>query len=97
MILLCSQNDNQGLGFTLGGTVINRKFLTLTGFRLAASFTTLYAFLMAVGDDSAGSAGGDGACSLTEAQVVSIRVAMSGRDTSCSYDNITIGSALLGD
>ena len=93
-----AQHDNQGLGFTLGGTVINRKFLTLTGFRLAASFTTLYAILMAVGDDSAGSsAGGDGACDLTDAQVVSIRVAMSGRDASCSYDNITIGSALLGD
>ena len=93
-----SQNDNQGLGFTLGGTVINRKFLSLTGFRLAASFTTLYAILMAMGDDSAGSsAGGDGACDLTDAQVVSIRVAMSGRNASCSYDNITIGSALLGD
>ena len=28
MMLLCSQNDNQGLGFTLGGTVINRQFLS---------------------------------------------------------------------
>ena len=58
-----SQNDNQGLGFTLGGTVINRKFLTLTGFRLAGSFTTLYAILMAMGDDSdnSGSASGDDA------------------------------------
>ena len=93
-----SQNDNQGLGFTLGGTVVNRKFLALTGFRLAGSFTTLYAILMAMGDDSAGSsAGGEGACYLTETQVVSIRVAMSGRNASCSYDNITIGSALLGD
>ena len=57
-----SQNDNQGLGFTLGGTVINRKFLTLSGFRLAGSFTTLYAILMAMGDDSAAgsSASGEG-------------------------------------
>ena len=92
-----SQNDNQGLGFTLGGTVINRKFLTLTGFRFAGSFTTVYAFLMAMGDSATSSAGGGGACELTDAQVVSIRVAMSGRNAGCSYDNITIGSALLGD
>ena len=92
-----SQNDNQGPGFTLGGTVINRKFLTLTGFRLAGSFTTLYAILMAMGDDSAGgSAGGDDACELTEAQLVSIRAAMFGRNASCSY-NMTVGSALLSD
>eukprot|EP01045_Picozoa_sp_COSAG04_P012752 COSAG04_NODE_871_length_9717_cov_4.356831_9_plen_52_part_00 len=50
---------------------------------------------MAMGD-SAGSAGSEAACELTEAQIVSIRVAMSGRNASCSYDNITIGSALLG-
>ena len=93
-----SQNDNQGLGFTLGGTVINRKFLSLTGFRLAASFTTLYAILMAMGDDSynSGSAGGEAACELTEGQLVSIRAAMFGRNASCSY-NMTVGSALLGD
>ena len=45
--------------------------LTLTDSRFAASFTTLlYAFLMAaVGDNSStGSAGGEGACGLTEAQ-----------------------------
>ena len=93
-----SQNDNQGLGFTLGGTVINRKFLTLTGFRLAGSFTTLYAIIMAMGDDSAAtsSASGEDACELTEAQLVSIRAAMFGRNASCSY-NMTVGSALLGD
>ena len=91
-----SQNDNQGLGFTLGGTVINRKFLTLTGFRLAGSFTTLYAILMAMGDDSAGSAGGEAACELTEGQLVSIRAAMFGRNASCSY-NMTVGSVLLSD
>ena len=92
-----SQNDNQGLGFTLGGTVINRKFLTLTGFRLAGSFTTLYAILMAMGEGSAGSiASGAAACELTEGQLVSIRAAMFGRNASCSY-NMTVGSALLGD
>ena len=91
-----SQNDNQGLGFTLGGTVINRKFLTLTGFRLGGSFTTLYAIIMAMGDDSAGSAGGEAACELTEGQLVSIRAAMFGRNASCSY-NMTVGSTLLGD
>ena len=92
-----SQNDNQGPGFTLGGLVINRKFLSLTGFRIGASFTTLYAFLMAMSDDSAGSgSAGDDACELTEAQLVSIRAAMFGRNASCSY-NMTVGSALLSD
>ena len=101
--MLCAQNNNQGLGFTLGsnqfsgGWVINRKSLALTGFRLASSFTALYTILMAMRGELTSSAGGEGACDLTEAQVVSIRVAMSGRNASCSYDNITIGSALLGD
>ena len=36
------------------------------------------------------------ACELTEAQLVSIRAAMFGRNASCSY-NMTVGSALLGD
>ena len=35
-------------------------------------------------------------CELTEAQLVSIRAAMFGRNASCSY-NMTVGSALLGD
>ena len=91
-----SQNANQGLGFTLGGTVVNRKLLTLTGFRLAGSFTTLYTIIMAMGDDSAGSAGGAAACELTAGQLVSIRAAMFGRNASCSY-NMTVGSALLSD
>ena len=96
-MLLRSQNDNQGLGFTLGGTVINHKFLTLTGFRLAGSFTTLYAILMAMRGDSDGSASAlEDACELTEAQLVSIRAAMFGRNASCSY-NMTVGSALLSD
>ena len=101
--LLCAQNNNQGLGFTLGsnqfsgGWIINRKFLTLAGFRLASSFTALYTILMAMSGDSTSSAGGEGACDLTEAQVASIRVAMSGRNASCSYDNVTIGSALIDD
>ena len=85
-----SQNDNQGLGFTLGGTVVNRKFLTLTGFRLAGSFTTLYAILMAMGDDSAGSgASGEGACELTETQAVSIRAVLATFNSSCDSYNLT--------
>ena len=37
------------------------------------------------------------ACELTEAQVLTIRAAMFGSNSSCSYENVTIGSALLGD
>ena len=85
-----SQNDNQGLGFTLGGTVINRKFLTLTGFRLAGSFTTLYAIIMAMGDDSAGSStGSEDACELTETQAVSIRAVLATFNSSCASYNLT--------
>ena len=35
-------------------------------------------------------------CELTEAQLVSIRAAMFGRNASCSY-NMTVGSTLIGD
>ena len=43
-------NDGQGIGFRLGHTVVNRKFLTVLGFKLLGSFTTLYAIIISLGD-----------------------------------------------
>ena len=44
---------------------------------------------MAMGDDSAGSSGGEGACELTETQAVSIRAVLATFNSSCDSYNLT--------
>jgi hypothetical protein len=99
--LLCtqrSQNCQQGLGFTLGHRVINRKTLINIGVTLATSFTTLYATLMALAEAPSGGVGGGGGseemCELSSVQLAGIRIAMLGRNMSCAY-NMSIATALL--
>ena len=88
----------RGVGFVVGGTVVDKR-------KLRSLAVLLYSFLWTAiplivvyvprsGVDTL--ALEDDACELTEAQLVSIRAAMFGRNASCSY-NMTVGSALLGD
>ena len=88
----------RGVGFVVGGTVVDKR-------KLRSMAVLLYSFLWTVplllvyvprsGVDLDTLALED-ACELTEAQLVSIRAAMFGRNASCSY-NMTVGSALLSD
>ena len=96
MCWLCAQNCGQGLGFTLGARVINRKTLTHTAVTLATSFTALYATLMALAEsptDAGLRAGGSEICELSGTQVAGIRAAMLGRNASCAY-NMSVASAI---
>ena len=88
----------RGVGFVVGGTVVDKR-------KLRSMAVLLYSFLWTAiplivvyvprsGVDTLALEGD--ACELTEAQLVSIRAAMFGRNASCSY-NMTVGSALLGD
>ena len=60
-----AQNSGQGLGFTLGYTVIDRKTLTSAATKLVTGFTTVYALLLALGGSA--SAGVE-ACELSAMQ-----------------------------
>ena len=89
-------SDGQGLGFRLGHTVINRKTLVATGAKLAGSFATVYALLMAMADNEAAAAASfstTNACTLTTVQVETIKALMAGGNASCSY-NVTLDAVL---
>jgi hypothetical protein len=92
-------NDGQGLGFRLGHTVVNRKFLAVLGAKLAGSFTTLYAIITSLGDTRAvalaAASLGEDVCELSEVQASMIRAAMLGHNASCVY-NMTVASVIEG-
>ena len=88
------QNSGQGLGFTLGYTVIDRKTLTSAAAKLVTGFTTIYAVLLALSDKSGGSASaGVEACELSAMQLAGIQAVMAGGNASCAY-NMTVGEAI---
>ena len=88
-------SDGQGLGFRLGHTVINRKTLVATAAKLAGSFTTVYALLMAMANNEAAPAFFSAAdvCTLTTVQAETIKALMAGGNASCSY-NVTLDAVL---
>ena len=45
-------NSGQGLGFTLGYTVIDRKTINHTAVKLASTFATIYAVLLTMGESN---------------------------------------------
>ena len=97
---VAAQNSGQGLGFVVGGTVIDRKSLKLAAVKLASGVTTAITTLFALTDGGSGAmAGGTAAgqeqCGLSNIQASTIRSLLAGRNTSCSYGNVTLG-AILG-
>ena len=89
-----AQNSGQGLGFTLGYTVIDRKTLNSAAAKLVTGFTTVYTILLALGDKPRSSASaGVEACELSAMQLAGIQAAMMGRNASCAY-NMTVAQAI---
>ena len=89
-----AQNSGQGLGFTLGYTVIDRKTLTSAAAKMVTGFTTIYATLLALSENPGGSASaGVEACELSAMQLAGIQAAMMGRNASCAY-NMTVAQAI---
>lgn len=88
------KNSGQGLGLLLGSTVIDRKSLVRTTVKLTGAITTLYSFLLALGQAPPVSLPSTIQCGVTPAEVTRIQAAMFGHNESCSYDNVTLGSVL---
>ena len=91
-----AQNSGQGLGFTLGYTVIDRKTLTSAAAKMVTGFTTIYATLLALSEKPGGSAGAGAAADVCELSVQQVRVVQSvlqERNASCSF-NMTVDAVL---
>ena len=87
----------RGVGFVVGGTVVDkRKLRSLAVVLYSFLWTAIPLIMVYVPRSGVDTLALEDACELTEAQLVSIRAAMFGRNASCSY-NMTVGSALLGD
>ena len=86
------------MGFVVGGTVVDKRKLRSLAVVLYSFLWTAIPLIMAFHVPRSGvdTLALEDACELTEAQLVSIRAAMFGRNASCSY-NMTVGSALIGD
>ena len=92
-----AQNSGQGLGFTLGYTVIDRKTLTSAAAKMVTGFTTIYTVLLALGDkvgfaSVAGEAAAD-VCELSATQISMVQSVLQERNASCSY-NMTVDAVL---
>ena len=55
---------------------------------------TIVPIVLALQQSAAATVNGGEACALTAAQVQRVRAAMLEHNTSCHYDNVTIGSVL---
>ena len=87
----------RGVGFVVGGTVVDkRKLRSMAVLLYSFLWTVLPLIMVYVPRSGVDTLALEDACELTEAQLVSIRAAMFGRNASCSY-NMTVGSTLIGD
>ena len=80
-------------GFKLGHTVIDRKTLSHTAFKLISGFTTVYAVLVAMTEKNSVYPSRDGSmCELGREQVQMIELALGQNKTSCL--NLTVAAML---
>ena len=90
----------RGVGFVVGGTVVDKRKLRSLAVVLYSFLWTAISYssliMVYVPRSGVDTLALEDACELTEAQLVSIRAAMFGRNASCSY-NMTVGTALIGD
>lgn len=88
LLLLCWQ------GFKLGHTVIDRKTLSHTAFKLISGFTTIYAVLVAMTETPASRGGNsEEVCELSAEQMEIIQLVLGQNSTNCL--NVTF-AAMLG-
>ena len=87
----CCQNDRQGLGFKVAGTVIDKKSMKAWAAKLYGFLATVIGALLTLSTPPA--TGGDNECALSSVQTSSIQSAMLERNSSCAY-NMTVDSVL---
>ena len=93
-----AQNNGQGLGFVLGGTVLDKRALKSAAVKLYGALTAVITLLATVNTPAAehasASAGGDEPCALSATQRSVIQAAFGGANSTCSYTNVSLASIL---
>eukprot|EP01043_Picozoa_sp_COSAG02_P064089 COSAG02_NODE_9268_length_2272_cov_1.151334_2_plen_467_part_00 len=90
------QNNGQGLGFVLAGSVLDKRSLKAAFVKLISTLSTVISYLLVLADDVAtNTAAGGAMCDLTAVQKATVRSVLAERNESCSY-NMTVAS-VLGD
>ena len=93
-----AQNNGQGLGFVLGGTVLDKRALKGAAVKLYGALTAVITLLATVNTPAAeptsASAGGDEPCALSATQRSVIQAAFGGANSTCSYTNVSLASIL---
>lgn len=87
-------NRLQGLGFVVAGKVLDRTTVRNAFIAMSSMLGTIVPIVLALQQSAAATVNGGEACALTAAQVQRVRAAMLEHNTSCHYDNVTIGSVL---
>ena len=90
-------NRGQGLGFTITGIVIDRRFLKNLAMAIGGGMTTLITAVVALSEEAPSLVGltvgaRASACAPTAAQVAQVKLSFGGGN--CSYANLTVGSML---
>ena len=90
------QNNGQGLGFVLAGTVIDKRSLKAMFIKLVAALSTVVGYLLVLADTTTiDTAVGDMVCDLTTAEKATVRSVLAKRNESCAYlYNMTVASVL---
>ena len=88
------QNNGQGLGFVLAGSVLDRRSLKAMFIKLVAGLSTVVGYLLVLAETTTtDTAVGDMVCDLTAVQKATVRSVLAERNESCSY-NMTVASVL---
>lgn len=95
--MLREMNHEQGLGFIVFGKVVDKKTLNLVLATMASLLGTLLPLLAVLTSTAQAELENHNSveCALTDAQSAIVKAAFVGANTTCSYDNTTIGSVLL--
>ena len=90
----------QGLGFTIGGVVVDRRTLRVAFVALFGGLSSILTALLALRVDppaeTAVVGSGSGVCGdeLRAAVVAAAKAAMVGRNMTCGFGNLTVDEAL---
>ena len=85
------QNRGKGMGFVVGGIVINKQSLAFFGTKLFSMLSTIVTALLAFSPQE--TAPGSTMCTLDKVQITAIQALLAQRNTTCSY-NVSLASIL---
>jgi len=92
---LRQMNNDQGLGFKVGGMVLDKKKLAVIAISLGSGLVTLITYMIALQDTPAVAVGGNATCAPTAAQTSLVatcaQLALGGNGSAC-LGNVTLAS-----